>query len=82
MIKQFGRLFSAYPVQSVHAPLNLLIRFRLAVRGHHDWPDKRVIRPDGSEGRRCRIPALQEQIDVSDSASSVLIGACSPCLRT
>ena len=44
MIKQFGRLFSAYPVQSVHAPLNLLIRFRLAVRGHHDWPDKGVIR--------------------------------------
>ena len=40
MIKQFGRLFCAYPVQSVHEPLNLLIRFQLVVRGHHDWPDK------------------------------------------
>ena len=50
MIKEFGRLFCAYTVQSVHAPLNLLIRFQLALRGHHDWPYKRVFRQVDSAG--------------------------------
>ena len=57
MIKEFGRLFCAYTVQSVHVPLNLLIRFQLAPRGHHDWPYKRVFRQSGADRSTLRDKA-------------------------
>jgi hypothetical protein len=44
------RFIPVYLVQSVHSPRKSPIRFCLCVRGHHDWPAKRVSRPVAQAG--------------------------------
>src|ERR1035441_7820772 len=45
---------------------NLLIRFRLAVRGHHNWPHKRVIRPSGAGDAKRRYGSTDSDRGTSD----------------